>query len=294
MNIKIKTFNKSVTTLQNLNFTHWKFPAGEIGVKIQDIDSVWTGTVLFSIEWVINDKSNLSDELMIVCQLSSILKTEFPEAEVEVYTPYLPYSRQDRACSKGEDFALKTFVSMLKSSGVDLLLTDDQHSNIDFDGFIYSSKQSQFVCKIKEDFDWFVAPDKGAFEKTKWNAIRVAEKEFLEASNGSRSMLRLPTAFAMQKVRTPTGITYDDDTSRSDVLYGDVLITDDICDGGATFLQCAEAIRKKHPRVKTISLYVTHGIFSKGVDKLKEVFYSIYTANLMTSDEETNKFVKVI
>ena len=274
----------------DLTYKLTQFNAGELHPQLQDypligdLESITIRPITYGPTFMV--------ELAL---LVNALRYEFHmSTPIDLDLPYVPYSRQDRACSKGEDFALKTFVSMLKSSGVDLLLTDDQHSNIDFDGFIYSTKQSQFVCKIKEDFDWFVAPDKGAFEKTKWNAIRVAEKEFLEASNGSRSMLRLPTAFAMQKVRTPTGITYDDDTSRSDVLYGDVLITDDICDGGATFLQCAEAIRKKHPRVKTISLYVTHGIFSKGVDKLKELFYSIYTANLMTSDEETNKFVKVI
>jgi ribose-phosphate pyrophosphokinase len=42
----------------------------------------------------------------------------------------------------------------------------------------------------------------------------------------------------------------------------DCLIIDDICDGGATFTTIAMAL--KDAGAKTVNLYVTHGIFSKG------------------------------
>lgn len=47
------------------------------------------------------------------------------------------------------------------------------------------------------------------------------------------------------------------------------IIVDDICDGGYTFIKLAEEIRKVNP-TKKIILYVTHGIFSKGLEPLIE------------------------
>ena len=46
------------------------------------------------------------------------------------------------------------------------------------------------------------------------------------------------------------------------------LIVDDICDGGGTFIPLAKKL--KNAGAKTVTLYVTHGIFSKGLDPLKE------------------------
>ncbi|MNY27430.1 ribose-phosphate pyrophosphokinase [compost metagenome] len=46
-----------------------------------------------------------------------------------------------------------------------------------------------------------------------------------------------------------------------------VLIADDICDGGRTFTTLAEFITGK-VSVKSLALYVTHGIFSKGIADL--------------------------
>jgi ribose-phosphate pyrophosphokinase len=47
-----------------------------------------------------------------------------------------------------------------------------------------------------------------------------------------------------------------------------VIIVDDICDGGRTFIELAKVLKSN--KVKNITLFVTHGIFSKGVDALFE------------------------
>lgn len=44
------------------------------------------------------------------------------------------------------------------------------------------------------------------------------------------------------------------------------LIVDDICDGGGTFIGLAEELKRKN--AGKIYLAVSHGIFSKGIDKL--------------------------
>ena len=47
-----------------------------------------------------------------------------------------------------------------------------------------------------------------------------------------------------------------------------VLIIDDICDGGMTFKLTAERLLTLG--AKEVNLYTTHGIYSKGVETLKE------------------------
>jgi ribose-phosphate pyrophosphokinase len=50
-----------------------------------------------------------------------------------------------------------------------------------------------------------------------------------------------------------------------------VIIVDDICDGGGTFLGIAGKLDRTD-----LGLYVTHGIFSKGFDELHAWFQRIY------------------
>lgn len=68
----------------------------------------------------------------------------------------------------------------------------------------------------------------------------------------------------------------------------DIIIIDDICDGGATFINIAKEIKEKvnkaikedrADRLGKIYLVVTHGIFSKGLKELSEYFDGIYTTN---------------
>lgn len=56
-----------------------------------------------------------------------------------------------------------------------------------------------------------------------------------------------------------------------------ILIVDDICDGGATFMLLTKDLYKRG--AKSINLFVTHGIFSKGLKPLKEAGINrIFTA----------------
>ena len=64
-------------------------------------------------------------------------------------------------------------------------------------------------------------------------------------------------------------------------LDKDMIIIDDICDGGATFINIAKELRKPGYMYKDNKIYliVTHGIFSKGTTKLSQYFDGIYCTN---------------
>ena len=66
----------------------------------------------------------------------------------------------------------------------------------------------------------------------------------------------------------------------------DYIIVDDICDGGATFLNIAKEIKNIYENndeidepLPKIYLIVTHSIFSKGTDELLKYFDGIYCTN---------------
>ena len=66
-----------------------------------------------------------------------------------------------------------------------------------------------------------------------------------------------------------------------------ILVVDDICDGGGTFLLLAEALRKAGID-NNLELYVSHGIFSKGTDIIYKSFYPIYTTNSFFRGYDSN------
>lgn len=60
-----------------------------------------------------------------------------------------------------------------------------------------------------------------------------------------------------------------------------IVIMDDLCDGGATFIACAEYLRDSGivASDRKLYLFVHHGLFSKGFDVLFKHFDRIYTTN---------------
>jgi ribose-phosphate pyrophosphokinase len=64
------------------------------------------------------------------------------------------------------------------------------------------------------------------------------------------------------------------------------LIVDDICDGGGTFIGLAEEIRKLNPDIK-LGLYVSHGIFSKGLEVLDQHFDWVFASDYTFHNENT-------
>lgn len=61
------------------------------------------------------------------------------------------------------------------------------------------------------------------------------------------------------------------------------IIVDDLCDGGATFIELAQELKAKGAR--EIYLIVTHGVFSKGYDNLKQCIKHIYCTNSFKSND---------
>lgn len=194
--------------------------------------------------------------------------------EVNAILPYLPYARSDRVCAPGEEFGLQMFGTILNAAKFNTVYTFDVHSDKAFDYVdnLVNIPQEKLIKARYSDFygkyDYIVSPDEGAIEKAK----KVAE------------LLNLPVVPAFKKRDPETGklsVFGIDPGHGHRGIDPDVLIVDDICDGGGTFLGLVDVLKNQWNSGK-IDLYVTHGIFSKGVLTLVENgINSVHTFNLL-------------
>lgn len=83
----------------------------------------------------------------------------------------------------------------------------------------------------------------------------------------------------LEKTRSPSGRIEKVVIPNGDSLpiSASCVVVDDICDGGATFIETAKVLKAGGAR--KLYLYVTHGLFTKGVEPLLQWYEKIYTTN---------------
>lgn len=229
-------------------------------------------------------KARISDsegliETLLLCEA---LSAKYPLAAKSCFIPYLPYARQDRRCTDGDAFSSMIIGRTILKGIADLgfsISSVDIHS-----GVAKSVFETQIGTTINEFelntlpffySDTFrssilVSPDGGAKEKVSTLNSKLGNTKGII----SGYKLRNPRNGDLSGF----GVELDEYDFRDDNLNGaDVMIVDDICDGGGTFLGIAEKLVEKG--CGKISLYVTHGIFSKGFEIFSGVISNIYTTD---------------
>lgn len=197
-------------------------------------------------------------EIMHIAQLKWLLDQK--ESHVHLVLDYLPYGRQDKPVSNDSTFALMAFSMMINNLCFNTVQLIDPHSEIAINLIARShaifpvkqmveardSSQSTLICY----------PDKGALHKYK----HLYPGDFIDG----------------EKLRDPSTGFITEYTLNGNCSGENVLIVDDICDGGATFIILAKELLERG--AKKVCLFVTYGIFSKGLQVLKDAGISeIYT-----------------
>lgn len=259
------------------NFTEFeviKFSAGEPHVKLLkkriDIDEPSP-----QITW---DFENF-EEFSIVAFLCDI--ANYQGVLPELYIPYFPFARQDRATSIEQPFSLKVFIRMLSTLKIKAISSCDLHSKICAELLeAYNIKFYQFsqvscardTIPTSVKYNCVIAPDKGAVEK----AAKIAEN------------YNVPLVTATKQRDPVTGKLSNPEIDFGNVIPKYCLIPDDICDHGGTFIQLADEIHKQYPEA-VLDLYVTHGIFAAGTEELEKRFRKIYCYNNIANKRKKEK-----
>jgi ribose-phosphate pyrophosphokinase len=254
-----------------------QYPAGELQVRLRPAAI----QELYATDGVTVICRQAHVHLMELALLSDALHGLRPRLDSTLVLPYLPYSRADRRFVEGDCHGLYTFGRILDwgIGGYRRVKTLDAHSfraakNV---GNLVDVSARPFITRAMADIadrtghlPALLLPDEGA-KRYKFSEVVQCSKR-RDAATGQLSGFEVPE-FERQ----------------------DALIVDDICDGGGTFIGLAKTIQERYrigchcpglphrcgvvQPLKKLSLYVTHGIFSKGLTELLKYFDKIYTTN---------------
>lgn len=247
-----------------------KFSAGESHVEIDDKDEIkrlvsWTnegGSLIIRCEFTCDS------DLFLIAFLADAVRKLHKAAKISLAIPYFPYARQDRYTTPGSSFTLKFVTDFINNLNFECVRVKDPHSvvlptllnNCAIIPNNYNALNlvvDKLRAEGKGDNLVVVSPDIGAIKRSK----NIAEL--------------LGCRFAiMDKTRDPSTGKITKTEIYGNLEEGDqVIVVDDICDGGRTFIELAKTIRQTTNA--TFHLFVTFGIFSKGKDVLYEQFETV-------------------
>ncbi|GIZ16914.1 MULTISPECIES: ribose-phosphate diphosphokinase [Citrobacter] len=200
------------------------------------------------------------NDFMLLAQLVEAVRHQTDVLVSHLDLPWLPWARQDRHMVAGDSFALKVFASQLNTLQFDKVKVLDPHSDAAaaaINNFVAISQETCLLhsATLQRQFQqktlMLVAPDAGALKKIDAVARAAGVEEYAILSKKRDVASGKLTGFSLMA---------------GDVRGRDVLIVDDLCDAGGTFIGSAQVLREAGAH--SVSLYVTHGIFSKGVEHL--------------------------
>lgn len=198
-------------------------------------------------------------EFIYLAQLVTLLQSHDVLYKLEL--PYLPYGRQDKKVSNDTTFALHTFAALINSLKFEGVIIRDAHSDVALKLINYSSSYflDSHITNLVEGYDTLCFPDKGACDRYS-------------------KLFKSHNIVTGSKVRDQSTGYIKEFTFNGNVKDRHILLIDDICDGGMTFRILAKDLLKNG--AEQVDLYVSHGIFSKGLD----VLYNDGITNIFTPE----------
>lgn len=256
---------------------HIIFPTGEKHIRITGLDSVDQVVIFY------NDTDIMKLAMAVdICRRAGV-------RVIKLVMPFVPYARQDRIAAEGDPLSIKIFADYINQMGFHTVFITDPHSDVTsalLERCVVQPQHkiaAQAVLMLEEspfvhEPIALVAPDFGAAKK-----IKALQAYLVETTGVEYPVIQCDKA---RSVHTGKLVGFK-------VVHGNpsghhCLMVDDICDGGGTFLGLADAL-KENGAVEQ-SLFVTHGIFSKGTQILREKFSNVMCSDSFPSDPTVIKF----
>lgn len=249
-----------------------RFPAGEVSPDLRGfgfLDKLERdyNTIIWHFE--------STEEVFILAQIVDAIRgidRGLFRAGISLFVPYFPFSRQDRRVNTGESNSLRIICDVINSLNFKTVTTYDAHSlmlsaylNVELNDL----KQEHLfanhsLVSLLGDKILLVSPDQGAAKKT----IKCAEelKSRLSGDRDIQILQCLKTRDINNGNVSALKIFYEG----QDFTDYHIIVVDDICDGGATFISIANELDRLRINGRGRILYTTHGIYSKGQEVLRE------------------------
>lgn len=241
------------------------FPDGTLLLKEE---SEWSGGGAHKIEWYFEN----NEELVVLMFLTKHLRSCDNTRKIILSLPYIPNARQDRVKTSEDVFTLKYFADIINYLNFNQIQVLDPHSSVSealinnivpCEPKVYIGKA---IWNCNPDILFF--PDEGAMKRYS-------------------SMAPLEYAFGIKKRDWATGQIQGLDVAgcTDKIKDSKILIVDDICSRGGTFLHSAKKL--KELGAKEIYLYITHceNTILEGELLTSGLIERVYTTNSIFTKE---------
>jgi ribose-phosphate pyrophosphokinase len=257
------------------------FPDGETYVRINtDVK----GREVFIVQTMFPDQNDSLMEFLLIADTAR----DMGASKITGIVPYLAYSRQDRKFLPGEALSMKTVANLMKSVGVEKLITIDTHYKHmrpgEFDLFgitcLNLSAGKMLLGHIEEEVSndlMTIGPDFGSSELVKYAS---GEEKVLKKEKKC-PICGLPAAECKCRIKKKK---YEITELESELDFNgkNVVILDDIIASGGTMIKAVNKVKSEGAR--KVLAAATHGLFMKdSLIKLKEITdYLVVTDSIST------------
>lgn len=236
----------------DIQYSLSQFPDGEIQITLGEINHKEEVQVVCRI--------TDADELFILMQACDVLRRHGVLFYISIY--YLMSMRMDRVMDFNRPFSLSIILNVLTNLGADLIEIFSPHSNECF----YRHRNTMFLeLQVSEDIKYpdlsdyqILLPDAGAKERYSYLSYPITCSKVRGLATGKIIEI---------KVDNP-----------EDITDNPIVILDDLCDGGRTFIEIAKAVRAIKPNVE-LSIFVKHMVNPKGIENLSKNFSHVWFTN---------------
>ncbi len=273
-----KTLNLVYQNNSDISYKIFQFPDGQQQVTIigyKTTTSEGWGKDFKDFPVTIKSRlNNFKDLELIACSVASL--KELGVKKIHLYVPYILGSRSDRKFEDGGNNYLKDVICpIINSLNFESVSCIDPHSDV-LEACINNFRKEDNYQLMRfalvppiyepntEDNFVLISPDAGANKKIYKLAEQIGYIGDIITCTKDRDK--------DGKLTRTTVPTYQQHNNK------DCIIIDDICDGGATFINIAKEVKKGAYKGK-LYLIITHGIFSKGYSELLKYFDGIYCTN---------------
>lgn len=270
--------NVFTTSTSSSEVSQFVFNDGSVNVKVVNSDiNIHTGNVV-----ILAQLNSAVDQMALVMTVNAIRQIS-PAVEITCFMPFVPYGRQDSVFVPGEANGMMAWAGLVNSLRFKTVFVLDPHSNafafldrcscidiVELMEYLDARTDYSFIKEAFSEGAILVSPDAGANKKS----LKLC-KEF-----GIKDMVRA------DKAREPSTGKILETIVYGDVRGKDCVIIDDIADGGATFIYLAKELKAKG--ANKVTLFVTHGLFTKGLGVFEGVIDEIHTTGSVVREVYEN------
>lgn len=237
-----------------------------------------------TIRW---DYENDAELFTLIC-----LKKHYDQFSnnIELYLPYIPHARMDRVKNDTDVFTLKYFCDVINSLNFSLVTVFDAHSNVSLALLdrVYQVPINETIYEVLNKLVYEITGDCSHEARVKAYENLV----FFFPDEGSMKRYSGYTnfqyAFGIKKRDWNTGKIEGLQVINSEIVKDkNILIVDDICSRGGTFLHSAKAL--KDLGAKNIYLYISHAedtMVEGEMYNTPDLINHIYTTNTIFHNEK--------